>query len=48
MGLTELLMHWEIPFIARRFAQVLDVVVTLLQLSSKKKDESYFEVDESS
>lgn len=44
-GLTELLMLSDCDFISRRFTQILDTVVTMLEITSVKK-ENYFEDDE--
>jgi hypothetical protein len=43
-GLTELLMLSDCEFIWRRFTQILDTVITMLEITSVKK-ESYFEDD---
>lgn len=44
-GLTELLMLSDCEFIWRRFTQILDTVITMLEITSVKK-ENYFEEDE--
>jgi hypothetical protein len=44
-GLTELLMLSDCEFISRRFTQILDTVITMLEITSVKK-ENYFEDDE--
>jgi hypothetical protein len=40
-ALTELLLLYEVPFVKRRFVQILDLTVSMLELSASKK-ESYF------
>ena len=44
-GLSELLMQWDAPFISNRYTQLLDIIVTLLQVTSVKK-ESYFSIED--
>ena len=44
-GLTELLVLSECGFINRRFTQILDTVITMLEITSSKR-ESYFNEEE--
>jgi hypothetical protein len=44
-GLTELLMLSDSDFIGRRFTQILDTVITMLEITSSKK-ENYFDDEE--
>ena len=39
---TELLLNYNVPFIGDRFVQLLDITVSLLELSVQKKEPSYF------
>lgn len=41
VALTELMMMYNAPFVSRRFGQILDITISLLEISTNKK-ENYF------
>lgn len=44
-ALTEMLLQYDVPFINRRFTQLLDLTVSILELTSKRKS-GYFAKEE--
>ena len=47
-ALTELLLLYEAPFISRRFTQILDLTVSMLEFSATKKENMFGQEDEES